>query len=254
MKTSIIPPFGQSLRIFCMMSICLHAQAQRDPSSEEYAFTNYKFEITTRSFILPEVQPKWRYSQAISFSYVDLPNNWTLNQINAPILTYSSKFSLPAGFNLQASLSTLVISNQLEFGPFWNYSSNHFHFGVGWQAAYSLGFLNQFGYKSTVSGWTQEPCLIAGHSFRKSALTLKVNLYLNNKVQFHEGGHELPMYQTFFNGYAISGSFEQRIYKNKVLQLTVKLNSVNYYFLAWPVFPGSQSRYLIPEFKVGLNF
>jgi hypothetical protein len=227
--------------------------AQHDPFSDEFAATNYRFDIRNESFLLPQAQPKWKYSQAISFTYINLPEDWTLNKINAPIFGYSGKFSLPAGFNFQSTLSTMIISNRLEFGPFWNYSADHYHFGLGWQAAYSLGFLNQLGYNTKVTSWEQEPTFVVGHSFRKFSLVIRGNLYLTNSIQFIEGDHKLPQYHTLFNGYAISGSFEQRIYKNKVVQLTLKINSIRYSFIAWPVFPGDQSRYLVPEFKIGIN-
>jgi hypothetical protein len=240
--------------ISILLVFTLESLAQHDPFSNEYAVTNYRFDIRNQSFLLPQAQPAWKYSQALSFSYIDLPADWTLNQINAPILGYSGKFSLPAGFNMQATLSTMIISNRLEFGPFWNYSIDHFHLGLGWQIAYSLGFLNQFGYQTRMTSWEQEPTIIVGHSFRKFALILRSSLELTNSIQFTEGGHKLPQYNNFFNGYSVSASFEQRLYKNKVVQLTVKINSLRYEYVAWPVFPGDQSRYLLPEFKIGLNF
>jgi hypothetical protein len=253
MKNSL-KTFSNHIFLFCSVFFSkLDSLSQHDPFSNEFAVTNYSFDIRDKSFLLPQAQPAWKYSEAVSFSYIDLPQDWTLNQINAPTLGYSGKLSLPAGFDMQANLSTMIISNRLEFGPFWNYSVDHVHLGIGWQSAYSLGFLNQFGYKTTVTSWEQEPTIIVGHSFRKFALTLRANLELTNSIQYNEGGHKLPENHTLYNGYSVSASFEQRLYKNKVVQLTIKINSLKYEYHAWPVFPGDQSRYLLPEFKIGIN-
>jgi len=211
------------------------------------------FDIRTRSFLLPLSIKPGSWVHALSFTYVDLPSDWTLNQLNEPMLTYSAKLGLPLGFTFQAGLSTLAISNRLAFGPFWNYSVGHMHFGVGWQAGYILGVLNAEGYNTRFTGWDQEPTVIIGHSFKRFALTLKGNLTWTNSVQFSEAGHNVPIWGSFLNGYAVSAGFEQRLYRSKVLQVGFKISSIRYHFLAWPAFPVNESRNFVPEFHLGIN-
>ncbi|HEX4852275.1 MAG TPA: hypothetical protein VFV08_15775, partial [Puia sp.] len=131
------------------------------------------FDIKSASFLLPQPRPKWHYYQNLSFSYIDLPSQWTLQNINAPMLTYSGKFSLPFGFNFQEGLSTLFVSNRFNFGPSWNYSIHNYHFGIGYQFAYDFGYLNGFGYNTTFSGWEENPSVTAGYSFKKVAIILR---------------------------------------------------------------------------------
>src|SRR6478672_2195124 len=71
------------------------------------------FDIKRTSFLLPQPLPSGKYSQAISLVYVVLPKDWTLDVINAPTFCYEAKYTLPAGFNLQGSFNTLIVSSRL---------------------------------------------------------------------------------------------------------------------------------------------
>jgi hypothetical protein len=211
------------------------------------------FTIRASSFLLPQRLPKWHYSQAISFSYVELPSVWTLEKVNTPMLTYQAKFTLPWGFNMQASLSTLVVSNRLNAGPFWNYSVNHFHFGIGYQVAYDFGYLAKYGYKTKFVAWEQQPSLTVGYSFKRYAVLLRGDLYWTNSANLVEAGHAVSLWDSFYNGYSVGATLEQRLYRNKILSCGFKISHIQYHFLAWPAFPVNQSRYYVPEFQITIN-
>lgn len=216
--------------------------------------TGYKsFNIKSASFLLPIAHPAWHYDQSISFSYVDIPPAWTLDRINAPMLSYNAKFSLPYGLNVQGSLSTMIVSNRLNFGPFWNFSIHNYHFGIGYQFAYDMGFLNRSGYDTKFSGWEQQPSITAGYSFKKFAIILRGDYYWTKSINLNEGGHSIHLWNGMSNGYSISASIEQRLYKNKVVSMGIKVNNIRYHFVAWPAFPVNQYRYIVPEFTIGIN-
>jgi hypothetical protein len=211
------------------------------------------FDIKSASYLLPQAHPKWHYFHSFTFSYLDIPAAWALQKVCAPMLTYNAKLSLPYGFDMQASLATIYVSNRLNFGPSWNYSIHHYHFGIGYQIAYDFGHLNQYGYKTTFSGWEQQPSVTAGYSFKKIAIILKGDLYQTNSLDFNEGGHSVPMWNSFTNGYSISASVEQRLYRNKVISVGIKMNNIRYHFLAWPAFPVNQYHYWVPEIQLGIR-
>jgi len=227
--------------------------AQQKEHQPEPIEKNDSFRINKSSFLLPQALPKWHYYHSISLSYVVVPNEWARDDINAPMLVYSGKFSLPLGFNFQASLSTLGISNKVNFGPFWNHSLNNFHFGVGYQLAYDFGYLGSFGYQTKFTGWEQQPSVVLGYSFKQTAVTLRGDLYYTNSIDFIEGGHSFPIWNSFINGYGVSACYEQRLYKNKVMSFGIKLNYMKYHIIAWPAFPVNQYRYYVPEFQLGIN-
>jgi len=225
--------------------------------SWEYSSAQQKddsFDIKKSSFILPLPLPAWKYSHSIGVSYVVLPKDWTLDVINVPMLMYNGKYTLPYGFNFQAGLSTLFVSNRLNFGPFWNHSFNNYHLGIGYQVAFLFGYLGTFGYETAILGWEQQPSLVLGYSFKKTALTLRGDLYWTTSLDVDEGGHTIPTTNPFINGFGITATFEQRLYRNKLMTFGVKVSQLRYHFLAWPAFPVNQYRYIVPEFQLGLKF
>jgi hypothetical protein len=224
--------------------------------SQEKSATTVKdtFNIRSGSFLLPQRLPKGKYSHAIYILYIVPPKDWTLDAVVAPMFQYSGKYTLDKGFNLQGSLATLIISNRLSAGPFWNYEVNNFRFGVGYQVAFNFGILNQFGFHTMLTGWEQQPSLTAGYSFGKTAVTLRGDLYYTNQINFIEAGNVISNNSPFINGYSVNGSFEQRITKNRVMSLGFKLSYLRYHILAWPALPVNSYRYFVPEFQVGLNF
>ena len=229
--------------IFLMGWTYTHAQDKDDT-----------FDIKKSSFILPQPLPAWKYSHSIGISYVVLPKDWTLDALNVPMLMYNAKYTLPYGFNFQAGLSTLFVSNRLNFGPFWNHSFNNYHVGIGYQVAFLFGYLGSFGYQTAIYGWEQQPSLVLGYSFKKAALTLRGDLYWTNSLNVDEGGHTIPTTSSFLNGFGVTASYEQRLYKNKLMTFGVKVSQLRYHFLAWPAFPVNQYRYIVPEFQLSLKF
>jgi hypothetical protein len=229
-------------------------------SSAENAFTanedslSDSFNIKDASFLLPQPLSSGKYSSAIYLLNLVTPKAWTLDNIKAPMLCYSAKYTLPHGFNLQASLATLFISNRINLGPFWNYSANNWHFGAGYQVVFNYGRLNEFGFKTTLTGWEQQPSATIGYSFKTMALTLRSDLYWTNALYVSEGDNMIPYTNGFLNGYSFSLNLEQRLWKNHVMSFGFKWSYLKYHILAWPAFPVNNNRYAVPEFQMGLNF
>jgi hypothetical protein len=123
------------------LSFCSGGQTKRKDSAD-------RFGIRQASFLLPQRGTEHRYSYALSLVYVAVPKDWTLDIINVPSFSYEGKYKLPHGFNVQGSLSTLLISNHINLGPFWNYVRNRYSMALGYQLAFNFGVLNQFGFKT----------------------------------------------------------------------------------------------------------
>jgi len=202
---------------------------------------------------MPQALPNWKFSQAISIYYVVPSKDWTLDIIKAPFFNYSCKLALPMAFNLQASLSTIFVSNRINAGPFWNYSVNKFHFAAGYQVAFNYGYLGQFGFHTKLTGWEQQPSLTAAYSFGKTAVILRGDLYYTSALDVNEGGFVISAKEHFLNGYSVTATYDQRLYKNKVMSLGLKVNYVRYHIIAWPALPVNSYRYAVPEFQLGLN-
>jgi hypothetical protein len=231
--------------VFILCISCLFVFSQK--KQEE------NFEIHKASFYLPQPLPSGHYSSSISVLYVVTPKDWTLDNITAPMFSYQAKYTLPKGFNLQAGLSSLIISNRIYLGPYWNYKINDNYIGLGWQAAWNYGRLNQFGFATTLTGWEQQPSVTFGHAFAKTAVAIRADLYWTNILYLSEGGHSLTASNGLLNGYSFMATFEQKLFKNRARTLGLKMDYVQYHIIAWPAFPVNGKRYWMPEFQVGLN-
>ena len=234
----------------CGMSNLAHGQ-QAD--SIPHRDTN-TFDIKNTSFLLPQALPAGKYYQAFTIQYLVLPRDWVTQVLKAPVLNYSGKFTLPYGFNLQGGLSTLIVSNRINLGPFWNYSIDNYHLAVGWQAVFNYGFLNDFGFNTTLTGWEQQPSLTLGYSFKKMALILRSDLYWSMGFHLSDGKNVSPYTNSFINGYSLSANLEQRLWKNRILSTGFKIYNCKYNIIAWPAFPVNSYRYWFPEFQIGLEF
>jgi hypothetical protein len=223
--------------------------AQQDPLAAD------TFDIRQESFLLPQANPpgkKFRHSIAVY--YVVPPRDWTLDIVKAPMFNYTGKYRLPKGFNLQGGISTLIISNRLNLGPFWNKSFNKFHVGIGYQIAFNYGFLKSFGFNTVLTGWEHQPSVTFGYSFKKTAVTLRGDLYYTTSLIYSEAGNDIKNKDPFTNGYSVTGAFEQRIHKNRVMSLGLKINYLRYHIIAWPALPVNSFRYVVPEFQISLNY
>lgn len=212
------------------------------------------FDIKDHSFLLPQSAKAGKYSHAIYLLYVVPPKDWTLDAVVAPMFNYTGKYTLPKGFNIQGGISSLIISNRLNLGPFWNYSSDRFHIGVGFQMAFNFGILNQFGFNTILTGWESQPSLTVGYNFGKTALTMRVDRYNTLDITVSEAGNVISNNESFVNGYSLTTSFEQRLTKKRTMSLGFKMNYLRYHIVAWPALPASKYSYFMPEFQVGWNF
>jgi hypothetical protein len=234
--------------------LSFHWVSAQDSTGKNPRDTSDHFDIRNSSFFLPQALPAGKYFQSVSILYVVLPKDWTLDDINAPMLSYAGKYTLSHGFNLQASLATLLISYRANLGPFWNYSVNHLHFGVGYQVAFNFGILRQFGFNTKLIIWEQQPSLSFGYSFRDVAVVLRGDMYWTNAIYEDQGGHVIPHTTSFIDGYSVTGTVEQRLWKNRLLSFGVKVYNAHYHIIAWPAFPVNRYRYWLPEFQLGLSF
>ena len=211
------------------------------------------FDIYKASFALPQPLPGGHYSSSISVLYVVTPKDWTLDNVTAPMFSYQAKYTLPKGFNLQAGLSSLFISNRIYLGPYWNYKLKNNYIGLGWNVAWNYGILNQFGFATTLTGWEQQPSIAFGHVFARTAVTFRADLYWTNVLYITEDKNTLTTANGFINGYSFSASFEQKLFKNRAITFGLKMDYIQYQIIAWPAFPVNGKRYWMPEFQVGIN-
>lgn len=247
MNTFCIHHKSWAILLFSFLFSCLVSFGQKKVQSDS-------FDIKRASFYLPQPNLLKKYTSSIGVVYVVPPADWTHDIVAAPMFVYQGKYALPKGFNVQASLSTIFISNRILFGPFWDHKINEdYYLGLGWQLAWNYGRLYEFGFSTTITGWEQQPSITIGRMFKKSALILRGDLYWNTDLSISEGGNKVPSANPFINGYSFFLNYEQKLYKNRALSLGLQMDYVRYHIIAWPAFPVNGKHYWLPEFKISLN-
>jgi len=210
------------------------------------------FNIAASSIYFPHVYKPKEFTMEIAMSQVKLPFDWLETSVQAPLFQFHAAYGLPKGFVLDGRFSTLFVSNQLSVGPKWNYQRNNFSFNLGYDIAYTYGFLNQFGFASTAQSWINYPNVSIGFKFKDVVFTLKAEAQIVTYFSTKQGENEIFTENNFNNGYTLALYMEQRIHKNKVLVLGLKNSRAKYHFMAWPAFSTFNRFYNMPEFYVGL--
>jgi hypothetical protein len=252
-RLPVMPRVASFVSACCVGCLSLLGMVGNDLFAQKAGATDH-YRIRDDSFILPQSLPGGKYTHSIGINYVIVPKDWSLDNIQAPMFNYSGKYSLPKGFNIQANISTLILSNRIVVGPFWNHAfGNHLYVGIGYQVAFNAGVLKEFGYNTVLTGWEQQPSVTVGYSFNKSVLTVRGEIYYTNAFYLEEGGNVIGFTNGGLNGVGVISTLEQRLWKNRLMSFGVKLAVVRYHILAWPTFPVNKYRYLVPEFQLGLK-
>lgn len=210
------------------------------------------FDIAEASIYFPHRCKPKELRMEVAMSQLKLPFDWLETAIQAPLFQFHVNYGLPKGFALDSRFSTLFVSNQISLGPRWNFRKENVSFNLGYDIAYTFGFLNQFGFASSAQSWINYPNASVGWKFKDVTFTLKGELVVVTYFSTKQGDNEIATDRNFNNGYTVGLYMEQRIHKNKVLVLGLKNSYAKYHFMAWPAFSTFNRYYNIPEFYIGL--
>lgn len=210
------------------------------------------FDIVAASMYFPHQLRTKKVQMEIAMSQIKLPFDWLETAVQAPLFQFHVNKALPQGFAIDGRFSTLFVSNQVSAGPRWNYEFGNVSFNIGYDLAYTFGFLNQFGFASSAQSWINYPNASVGWKFKDVAFTLKGEYVVVTYFSSKQGDNEISTDRNFSNGYTLAVYMEQRIHKNKVIVLGLKNTYAKYHFMAWPAFSTFNRYYNMPEFYIGL--
>ena len=204
-------------------------------------------DIGKESIYFPHHYGKYKLQTGLGFYFTKLPYDWVENAMQAPLIDLQLTFGLPAGFSLQGSLNTVVVSNQVTVGARWNYIHRNFSFNLGWDIGYVLGMMNIGGFKNTAMMLNQYPNFSVGFKSRTLAFTFKGEAVIIGWNEMKTGEDLMSSSQNIFDGITFGIYMEQRIFKKKILVIGIKDSYVKYYWPAWMIFPTWDRYYHIPE-------
>jgi len=238
--------FSLGVRYFCYITflmICLDLKAGDIPSSKD---------AKSQTIMLPYVLKPWETRTSVSLSFTRLPVDWVETSVQVPIVQVRNKLGFPAGFTLESSLQTILVSNQLRSGPHWNFEKGWFSFGVGFDAAILYGKMSISGFDNRAYGWCTYPSISIGFTINDIAFTLSGEYSILQSLKMTSGDVEISESKNFKSGQTLSLFMEQKFWKQHVLTLGFINNFQKFYFLTWPAFSTFNRRYYIPQFYIGL--
>jgi len=204
-------------------------------------------DIGKESMYFPHRYQKYKLQYGLGFYFTRLPFDWVETALEAPLVDLQLTFGLPAGFSLDGSLNTIVVSNQVTLGARWNYIHRNFSFNLGYDLGYSLGMMNIAGFKNTGMVLTHYPNFSLGFKTRTLAFTIKGEALIVAWGQMKTGEDLMSRTSNLFDGVSGAIYMEQRIFRKKILVIGFKENYVKYYWPAWMVFSTFDRFYYIPE-------
>jgi hypothetical protein len=210
------------------------------------------FDIASTSLYYPHHYTAKQFTLEVAMSQIKLPFDWLETSVQAPLFHFHAAYGLPKGFMLDGRFSSLFVSNQIAIGPKWNYRKNNLSFNLGYDVAFTFGFLNQFGFASSAQSWINYPNVSVGFKFKDVAFTLKGEAQVVTNFSTKQGENEIGTERNFSNGFTIALYMEQRIHKNKVMVLGLKNSYAKFHYMAWPAFSTFNRFYNMPEFYIGL--
>jgi hypothetical protein len=210
------------------------------------------FDIARASLYYPHRYAPGTFTMEVALSQVKLPFDWLETAVQAPLFHFHANYALPGNFSIDGRVSSLFISNQISIGPRWHFQQDRASFNLGYDVAYAFGFLNQFGFDTSVKTWINYPNFSVGYRFKDVAFTFKTELAVITSFSSMQGENEVSGNSNVYNGYTVALYMEQRVHKNKVLVLGFKNSYAKYHFMAWPAFSTFNRFYHIPEFYIGL--
>jgi hypothetical protein len=169
-----------------------------------------------------------------------------------PLLQFNNKLGLPAGFTLESSFQSIVVSNQLRTGPRWNFELGMFSFAPGIEGALLFGKMEVAGFNNTAWGWCSYPNISIGFHAKDIAFTLSAEYTLLHLLKITSGDVEISRSRNVKSGQSIALYMEQPLWKNHVMILGFINNFQKFYYPAWPAFSTFNRRYYIPQFYIGL--
>lgn len=221
-------------------------------------FTNItaqNLDVRGNSFYYPHNIGSIKYLHTIGVKSANLPEDIVESDDNfrAPLIVYDFKFGLLNNLSLDGGIETNFITVQFSLGPKWSHEFGKFTLSVGGDAAYFVGALNQFDFKTEVNGWLAYPNLTIGYQFPRFSVSLKSEMILALDQTARTGEIEVSSSIRTLSGFSVAAYLEQPLWKNNFFVIGLKANFTKFYYPIWATFSTFDRLFFIPEAIFGFN-
>jgi hypothetical protein len=207
-------------------------------------------DLTANTYYFPEAAGPKNIRQVVGLSLAKLPEDVveTDDVFRAPLFAYNIKYGLPEHLNLEAGVTTNIVTYHFSLGPSWNTASGRLGLSVGTDLAFWFGQLKQFGFNTKTNGWVLYPNVSAGYAFDNFTLSAKAEVVLNLSKSSKNGENELSDNTDFYNGYTVGLYLEQPLWKANYVVVGARATYLKFYYPMWAAFSTFDRAYYIPEF------
>lgn len=214
-----------------------------------------ELDIRNNSFFYPHNLNTIKFLHTLGVKSANLPEDMIESDdgFRAPLFFYKAKYGFTNNFLLEGSVETNFITVQFALGPKWSHEFGKFSVSLGGDAAYYLGALNQFDFRTEINGWLAYPNLTIGYAFPRFSVSLKSELILAIDQTSKTGEVEVSSIIETFSGYSIAAYLEQPLWKDNFFVLGVKANFTKFYYPIWATFSTFDRLFFIPEAIISFN-
>ena len=233
-------------RLWCLSLVCLSAMCL----AWTMPLHSQTIERTPETMAYPKALDPLSTEMAFGVSLMRMPEEIAQEgaYIRWPMFHFDFMMGLPENFNLQATLSTEIVTNHLELGGHWVYNmTDKLHADLGFGAAYWFAQLKVDPYDNTMNGWMLYPSAGIGYDFGQLAFSARAKLHYITTLTGTTGRMEETNTTNFFNGFSYRLTLEQLFWGHSTFGLAFQLNYLKFYYPQWPLFPTFNKYFWIPE-------
>ena len=212
-------------------------------------------DIRNNSFFYPHNLGTNKFLHTLGVKSANLPEEIVESDddFRAPLIFYEFKYGVINNFLLGGNLETNFITVQLVLGTKWSHEFGNLGFSLGGDAAYYVGALNQFDFKTEINGWLAYPNLTIGYVFPNFSISLKSELILAIDQTVKIGEIEVTSSFKTISGYSIAAYLEQPLWKDNFFVIGMKANFTKFYYPIWATFSTFDRFFFIPEAIFSFN-
>lgn len=212
-------------------------------------------DVKNNSYFYPHRLEAGSFFHTLGLRLASLPEDIVESDdaFRAPLISYSAKIGLTENFLAEGGFETNLITLHLILGPKWTHEFGRLNFSIGGDAAYFLGALHQFDFRTKIHGWKVYPNLSLGYLFRNFSVTLKSELVLVLDQTVKTGDVEVTSDFKTLSGYSFTLFLEQPLWKENFVVLGIKANITKFYYPMWITFSTFDRFFFIPELLLSFN-
>jgi hypothetical protein len=170
-----------------------------------------------------------------------------------PLLEGLMLYGLPANFQIDVKLATMIMTNNLALGARWVFDMHPLAFAAGYEFSFLLGWYNTDLFNNSVRGRFRGPSLAVGYDFGDFSVTVKGELSYLTSLTTYTDDIEIENDKNLFNGGTVTLYVEQPLWKDNYFIIGIRNNFIKYYYPIWQGFPTVDRYYYVPEFLFGIR-